>query len=118
MVVRHDTLVYEHYLSTGGMEYRADTLHEIRSITKSIVSLLVGIALDRDWINSIDDRVFSYFPGDADLSQGKDGITGLRWPESAVSYSDPSNIERRMNIASHPYRFVLAQPLSATPGTV
>jgi len=35
----------------------------------------------------------------------------LEWPEWALPYSDPSNIVPRMDRASDPYRFVLAQPL-------
>jgi CubicO group peptidase (beta-lactamase class C family) len=123
VVVRHGTLVYEHYFAGGD----ANSVHGVASVTKSVVALLVGIAFDRGWLKSVDDRALSYLPGDAGLqSQEKDGITlrdlltmtsGLKWPELAVSYSDPSNIERRMNVASDPYRFVLAQPLSAAPGT-
>ena len=34
----------------------------IMSVTKSIISLLVGIALDKGQIKSIDDKVLDYFP--------------------------------------------------------
>jgi CubicO group peptidase (beta-lactamase class C family) len=127
VIDRHGKLVYEHYF-TGGIEYSADTLHDVHSITKSVVALLVGIALDRGWLKSLDTPVFSFFPEDADLrTPGKDRITladllsmtsGLAWPESAVSYHNPSNIDRQVDVAAHPYRFVLARPLVATPGTV
>lgn len=40
---------------------RADCTH-IMSTTKSIVSLLVGIAVDQNMIGSVDDKVLSYFP--------------------------------------------------------
>lgn len=128
VVVRHGTLVYEHYFADSGMHYNADAVHAINSITKSVVALLAGIAFDRGWLKSIDDPVLPYLPNDADLrAQGKDRITlrdmltmtsGLAWPESAISYADPSNIERQMGLAPDPYRFVLTQPLVATPGTV
>lgn len=38
-----------------------DTVH-IMSVTKSIVSLLIGIAIDKGQIKSIDDKVLDYFP--------------------------------------------------------
>ena len=127
VVIRHGTLVYEHYF-TDEMHYDADTVHPIHSVTKSVVGLLVGIAFDRDWLKRLDDPVFPYFPRDADLqSLQKDRITlqdlltmtsGLEWPESTVPDADPSNIFWQMQRASDPYRFVLTQPLAATPGTV
>ncbi len=52
VVVRHDTLVYEHYFA-GGMRYDADTVHDVRSVTKSVIALLVGIASDCGWIKSV-----------------------------------------------------------------
>jgi CubicO group peptidase (beta-lactamase class C family) len=73
-------------------------------------------------------RFSPFFPDYADLrTPGKDRVTladllsmtsGLAWPESATSYNDPSNIVRQMVGAAHPYPFVLARPLVATPGTV
>lgn len=127
VVLRHGMLVYEHYF-VGGIEYGADTLHQINSITKSVVALLVGIALDRGELRSLDAPIFSFFPQYAALrTPDKDRISlrdllsmtsGLQWPESAVSYSDPANIERRVDLAPDPYRFVLARPSAAPPGTV
>jgi CubicO group peptidase (beta-lactamase class C family) len=126
VVVRYGALIYERYF-VAGIEYGTDTLHEVRSITKSVVALLIGVALDHGWLRSLDDRVFSYFPEDADLvTPDKNRITlrnlltmtsGLEWPESAVSYNNPLNVERRMGLTSDPYRFVLKQPLAETPGT-
>lgn len=40
---------------------RADCAH-IMSATKSVVSLLVGVAIDRGMIGSVDDNVLAYFP--------------------------------------------------------
>jgi CubicO group peptidase (beta-lactamase class C family) len=123
LVLRHDTLAYEYYFRG----YDTHTLHPIASISKSVVALLAGIASDQGLLRRVDARVFSYFPNDSDLqSHGKDSITvrdlltmisGLSWPELAVPYGDPSNIVRQMAHASDPYRFVLARPLAAPPGT-
>jgi CubicO group peptidase (beta-lactamase class C family) len=43
LVVRHGRLIAEQYLGGGG----ADSLYALRSVTKSVISLLVGIAIDR-----------------------------------------------------------------------
>ena len=42
--------------------YKKNDCTHIMSATKSIVSLLIGIALDKGLINSIDDKVLDYFP--------------------------------------------------------
>jgi len=124
VVVRHGTLVYEHYFGRDD----AHTVHPLMSISKSVVALLAGVASDHGWLKQVDAPAFSYFPDDSDLrSHDKDGITvrelltmssGLSWPELAVPYSNPANIVQRMAMAPDPYRFVLARPIAATPGTV
>lgn len=42
--------------------YKDDDCTHIMSATKSIMALLVGIAVDRDEIRSIEDKVLDYFP--------------------------------------------------------
>jgi CubicO group peptidase (beta-lactamase class C family) len=58
LVVRNGYLVTEKYYSP----YEEDTLHGIYSVTKSIVSALMGIAIHEGYINSVDDPVLDYFP--------------------------------------------------------
>lgn len=43
-------------------DYKADDCTHIMSATKSIFSLLIGIALDKGQIRSVDDKVLDYFP--------------------------------------------------------
>jgi len=134
LVVRHGTLVYERYFAgederwgrpLGRVPHDAATKHDLRSITKSVTSLLVGIAVDRGWIKDIDAPVLSLLPQYADLrSPEKDRITlrhlltmssGLAWSED-LPYSDPRNSERLMSDAPDPYRYVLEQPFATAPG--
>ena len=42
--------------------YKKDDCTHIMSATKSVMALLIGIALDKGQINSIDDKVLDYFP--------------------------------------------------------
>ncbi|MCK1737135.1 serine hydrolase [Bradyrhizobium sp. 138] len=72
VIVRHGVLVYERHYS----RFDAATRHNGYSMTKSVVSLLVGIAMDRGLISDLDVPVVSYFPENADLRMpGKDPIT-------------------------------------------
>jgi CubicO group peptidase (beta-lactamase class C family) len=124
VVVRNGVLVYEHYF----LAWNAYTAHPLESVTKSIVAVLTGVAFDHGYLKNINAPVFSFFPQYADLrTPDKNRITvrdlltmtsGLDWPEWAVSYNNPSNIVRRMEREPDSYRFVLKQPLAATPGTV
>lgn len=136
VIVRHGVLVYEAYFTGEDqhwpqqhwgealpkLPHDARTKHDLESITKSVTSLLVGIALDRGLIKSVEAPVFSFFPDYGDLvDPGKARITlrdmltmtaGLRWP-----YKPYLSMARQTDAAPDPYRFVLEQPLVAEPGT-
>ncbi len=59
MVVRKDgETVYERYF--GGCT--AESRLNVFSVTKSIVSILLGIALDRGCLGSIDQQVLEFLP--------------------------------------------------------
>jgi CubicO group peptidase (beta-lactamase class C family) len=136
VVARHGALVYERYFAgddqlwgkpLGRVSYDASKLHDVRSVTKSITSLVVGIAVGNGWIKDLDAPVFSFFPEYADLrTPEKDRITlrhlltmsaGLAWDES-LPYSNPANSESRMYEARDPYRYVLERPVADPPGEV
>jgi CubicO group peptidase (beta-lactamase class C family) len=111
----------------GVVKFSPETLHDLRSVTKSVVSLLVGIAVDEGAIKSLDTPVLDYFPEYAELqtpdlrritlrhllSMG----SGLHWDEETYAYDDPRNSEIAMDAANDPYRFVLSQPIEAAPGS-
>jgi CubicO group peptidase (beta-lactamase class C family) len=134
VVARHGTLVYEHYFTSedwrwneplGAVAFDATVKHDVRSITKSVTSLLVGVALDHGWITDINTPVVTYFPEHGDLrTPEKERITrahlltmsaGLAWDES-VPWTSATNNEHLMDEASDPYRYVLEQPVAAPPG--
>ena len=56
LVIRRGRLVAEHYWNGHDMA----TLHDLRSATKSVTSLLVGIALERGLIGDVTDPVMGY----------------------------------------------------------
>jgi len=137
LVVRHGKLVFEHYFTgideklgnpLGEVTFGPETRHDARSMTKSVTDLLVGIAIDRGWIKSIDASVFSFFPQYADLrTPEKDRITlrhlltmssGLEWHEFDTPYTSDANSENQMDNAKDPYRYALQQPVVAPPGRV
>jgi CubicO group peptidase (beta-lactamase class C family) len=58
LLVRSGKLVAEEYF----YDYDRDRLHDMRSATKSLTSLLVGIAIDREILSSVDEKVYGFFP--------------------------------------------------------
>ncbi len=57
LVVRHGYIVYERYFQGG-----QDTPRPLWSVTKSVLSTLVGIALQQGAIRSIDQPMLDFFP--------------------------------------------------------
>ncbi len=57
LVARDGKLVHEAYFNGGSRE----RLNDMRSATKSLTSLLVGAAIDRELIPGVDAKVFGYF---------------------------------------------------------
>ena len=56
-VFRNNKIVYDNHLN-GSDE---SSITDIRSATKSIVSLLIGIAIDKGMIKSVDEKILPYF---------------------------------------------------------
>jgi CubicO group peptidase (beta-lactamase class C family) len=59
VIVRDGRLVSEHYFNGD----TAGTLHDIRSATKSITSLLMGIAIAQGKMHSVENSIADYLPG-------------------------------------------------------
>jgi CubicO group peptidase (beta-lactamase class C family) len=134
LVARGGKLVFERYFKGSdeingrrveNVTFDPDTLHNIKSATKSVASLALGMAIDRGLIGSINEPIFSFFPKLSDLrSPEKDRIQlvhaltmtmGLKWVEAIPSNED-DNDEVRMHMASDPCRYVLSLPTTAPPG--
>ncbi len=60
LVTRHGQPVFEQYWNG----YDKDTLHDMRSATKSVASLLVGIAIDQRYLGGVDDTIAKWLAAD------------------------------------------------------
>jgi CubicO group peptidase (beta-lactamase class C family) len=136
IIVRHGKMVFEQYfpgydepwgMGEGRHDFDATTKHDMRSASKSVVSLLVGIAIDRELIKSADEPVVKFFPDYSALkTAGWDNITlrhlltmssGIQWDENRA-WKDPQNDEPHLGSEADPFRYVLSKPIAAPPGTV
>jgi CubicO group peptidase (beta-lactamase class C family) len=133
VIVRHGKLVFEQYFSgydepwgqDGGQQtFDATTKHDLRSASKSVLSLLVGIAVDRKLIANADEPVVKFFPEHADVkSPGWDQITlrhlltmssGMQWDENR-GWNDPKNDEPHLGSEADPLRYILSKPVAKPP---
>ena len=134
LVARGGRLLFERYFRgsdevnsrpVGKVTFDADTLHNVKSVSKSVASLALGIAIDRGLIRSINEPVFSFFPELSDLrTPEKDRIQlshvltmsiGLKWVE-AIPSNEGNNDEERMHTAPDPCRYVLGLAATAPAG--
>lgn len=58
IVQRNGLKLYENYFKGC----TADTAFHLFSVTKSIISALIGIAIDKGYIRNIDQKVLDFFP--------------------------------------------------------
>lgn len=58
LIIKDGKLVFEEYF----YEHNKSKLHELRSATKSFISALTGIAIDKGYIKSKSEKVLPYFP--------------------------------------------------------
>jgi CubicO group peptidase (beta-lactamase class C family) len=102
--------------------YDGATPHDVASVTKSVTTTLLGIAIDRGKL-SLDDSVLSFFPDRAianrnewkdqmtveDLATTSSGLACLREP------GEPTQAE--MSASGDWVQFVLDLPMAAEPGS-
>lgn len=103
-----------------------ETLHDLRSVSKSVVSLLYGIALDRNLVPAPDSPLLAAFPEYDDLATDPTRASwtienalnmtlGTDWNEN-LPYTDPANSEIAMENAHDRLRFVLDRDIVHPPG--
>lgn len=101
---------------------KAEYLHDVASITKSITSLLVGIAIDKGYIKSVNQKITDFFPEEESLfnSDYKKDITieHLLTMTSGIcsNFSQGENRREEIKSSKSPLADILASSLSSKPG--
>ena len=116
LVSSRGQLVYERYYRGA----RADRVTNIKSASKSVISALVGIAIDRGLIKGVSQPVQDFFPGvwskPADEAKRAITIEHLLMMQSGLQSTSSRNYGawvRSSNWVSH----ALSRPLLRAPGT-
>ncbi len=118
VVVKNGKVITEEYFKG----FKKDSLHDVRSVTKSVMSILVGIAIDQGKIESVNSKIGDFLSDDAKygLSPAQKEITirdlltmsaGFEWDEwNSSDYND-------WILSGEQLQFLLDRPLVDDPGT-
>jgi CubicO group peptidase (beta-lactamase class C family) len=125
LVVKDGKLVLEEYVH--GYNWRRT--NGVASVTKSVTSILIGIAIEQGAIAGTDQSLADLFPAYADLINADPAkrdvklwhiltmTSGFEWDEETYPYGHPRNDCERMKYSADPVRFVLERPIVHQPGT-
>jgi CubicO group peptidase (beta-lactamase class C family) len=126
LVVRDQTGPYNYFNSWWHPYLQYGKLHTMQSVTKSVVSTVIGIAVGRGDFPDLDTPVLKYFEsGSVDNVDDKKRqmtiqhlltmTTGLEWNED-YPYSDPRNTAAKMQGVPDWVKFTMDRPMSKEPG--
>jgi CubicO group peptidase (beta-lactamase class C family) len=124
LIVKNGALVHEVYFG----RYNRDILNPLYSVTKSVTSALIGIAIEEGFIDGLEVTLLSVPPEYADQvdDERKHEITlehlltmrsRLEWDEGTYPYTDPKNSHYNLSRATDWMAYVISKPLKDTPGT-
>ncbi|MEM7294794.1 MAG: serine hydrolase, partial [Pseudomonadota bacterium] len=137
VLVEHDgKLVYEQYFEgpdqswgsdLGIVRYDFDKRHDLRSVSKSVTALILGIAIGDHIERALATPIAEFFPKRKQYaSKGYEAITlhhvltmtmGVEWNEMTVPYSNPQNDEIQLYYNADPFRYVFEKAVRDEPGS-
>jgi len=116
LIARHGVLVFERYY--GGAT--RDDAGNVKSISKSVLSALVGIAISEHRMGGLDDRVAAYLPeafaAVRDAGTRELRIRHLLTMTAGLSWVENGGVTQEWMRNPDPNGFALAQPRVAPPG--
>ncbi len=121
LVVRHGFLVHESYYKG----YDKDDPHTLQSVSKSITSALIGIAIDKGIIKDVDEKVLGFFPKMTGIQNNDARKAAMRLEDLLTMRSGN---DYREDFAGSPHdqlnrmssgwtRFILDRKMVRQPGT-
>lgn len=133
LIAKDGKLVYENYYegadqkfgrSLGHVKFSSKTLHDCRSVSKSVTSTLVGIAQGQGLIQGVNTNICDLFPqaptqpahSQISLEHLLTMSSGIDWDETGGDYTNPHNDEIGMILSSNEVEFVLTKNIVSKPG--
>ncbi|MFX0050910.1 MAG: serine hydrolase [Candidatus Hermodarchaeota archaeon] len=121
LIFRRGTLVYEEYYSDLRYRFTHESKHSVFSVTKSFTSTLIGIAIEKGFIQSVDEKVMDFFPSMtfANVNSQKEAMTvehlltmttGLEWDDNVDNFRALRSPDK--------VQYILDKPMINDPGIV
>jgi CubicO group peptidase (beta-lactamase class C family) len=123
VISHHGKTIYEQYFNG----YTKDSLHDTRSSFKSVAGLLTGIAIDKGFIKSVQEKVYPFFPeykhyDNPDSRKAHMTIQHLLEMKSGYNceeWNSTNDCENKMMDSAKDWvKYSLDMPLLHEPGTV
>lgn len=123
-----DSHPYNYYNTALHPFYQESELHTLQSITKSITTLVIGMAMEQGDFPSLDEAAIEYL-GEYEIENkpNKQRITiedlltmrsGIFWDEAKYPVGDERNTVTQMEYSDDWIQYVLNLPMSHKPGEI
>ena len=123
VVIRNGYKVFENYFNPT---INVSSTHLLYSVTKSFTSSLIGICIDRGYIDNVSQTLLSFFPEYTitNVDERRERITiehlltmrsGLAWDENSAPYDSPANDVYHINNGDG-VEYCLNLDMEAEPG--
>ncbi len=114
IVVKNNKLLYKRFFNG----YNAQSLFNDQSLTKNICSILIGIAINKGYISSVDEKLAAIFPqlkNDPDKWKQTITIRQVMNQASGLAHENLENLGGYLSLPN-PSEYVLKAPLVDEPG--
>jgi CubicO group peptidase (beta-lactamase class C family) len=118
LIVKNGYLVFEKYYSWGSREKYA----VVHSVTKSVTSALIGIALDKGYLISVDQKLIEFFPeyftNNLDPRKKEITLKQLLTMSAGFRWNDRGPMMRSWYLSSDWAKHTIRLPQENNPGDV
>lgn len=117
LVARNGKLIGEAYFKDP---YDRERMHDIMSVTKSVTSLLAGVALEKGFIGSLNDPAYMYLSDyfDEDMMKREITLRQVLTMETGLEFDNGIHTGEMFNLKGSSLQYVLSKAVVYAPGTV
>ncbi len=114
IIKQNNTVLYSRYFN----HYTRDSLFNDQSLTKNVMAILTGIAIEKGFIPSVNQKIVDYFPelkNDTDSRKQNVTISDIMNQASGLYHENLERLDLFLKLPN-PSAYTLQQPMTAGPG--